>query len=297
MSFRLEGRPVSEWIQKDLFKRVNSLVQTGRIPKLVLFRVGERPDDLSYEKSISKLCQKIGILLEIKLFDLNVTQSEIEKILSAANEDSTVHGIMMFRPLPSHLNMDRLSKLIAIHKDVDCMSVMSLSRLLERNQQTFAPCTAEAIVELFKYHNVPLRGSNITVIGTSLVVGKPLALLLANESATVTMCHSMTRDVRFFSKNADIVVVATGTPKRFDATYFDGNTTVIDVGINDDGDGGICGDVDFDNVVDHVKAITPKHGGVGAITTTILLRHVVISCENNGHIKTSCPEIFTDTAS
>jgi methylenetetrahydrofolate dehydrogenase (NADP+)/methenyltetrahydrofolate cyclohydrolase len=186
---------------------------------------------------------------------------------------------MLFRPLPAHLDQDKVSKVIDPVKDIDCMSPENLEKVFEGGADGYAPCTPKAVVEMLKGHQIPLKGANIVIAGRSMVVGKPLAMLLLKEDATVTICHSKTKDMPAVTRNADIVVAAIGMARFMNGDFFSPHSVVIDVGINDAGDGKICGDVDFEPVIDKVKAITPAVGGVGAITTTILLSHVVQACE------------------
>jgi len=182
--------------------------------------------------------------------------------------------------MPAHLDQGRISKAIDPAKDIDCMSPENLEKVFEGNAAGFAPCTPKAVIEILKGYQIPLKGANIVIAGRSMVVGKPLAMLLLNEDATVTICHSKTKDMPAVTRNADIVVAAIGKARFMNSDFFNPDSIVIDVGINDTGDGKICGDVDYDQVIDKVKAISPAVGGVGSITTTILLSHVVQACEN-----------------
>ena len=204
---------------------------------------------------------------------------ELTKTIEAANNDVNIHGIMLFRPLPKHLNQDILSNAINPQKDVDCMSPANLEKIFTSKNAIFAPCTPKAVVEMLKFYKVPLIGANIAVAGRSLVVGKPLAMLLLNENATVTICHSKTKNMKKITSEADVVVAAIGKAKFMNGDFFTESSVVIDVGINDDGSGKMCGDVDYDDTFGKVKALNPAMGGIGAITTAILMDQTVEACE------------------
>lgn len=279
MGIRLEGKPVVNHLREDMKKRIQGLEERGLNPTMAIIRVGQREDDLFYEKSILKNCDILGIKGVVKNLPIDVTEEKLIALIEECNKDKAIHGIMLFRPLPKEFNMDRIVNSINPNKDIDCMSPINLEKVFEGNSKGFAPCTPKAVVEMLKYNNIELSGANITVVGRSLVVGKPLSMLLLDENATVTLCHSRTKNMQGITANADIVVAAIGKAKFMGNEYFNENSIVIDVGVNDDGTGKMCGDVDYDAIFDKVKAITPAIGGVGAITTTILLSHVVKACE------------------
>jgi methylenetetrahydrofolate dehydrogenase (NADP+) / methenyltetrahydrofolate cyclohydrolase len=286
MSVKLTGKPVVESLRENIKSRVATLSEKNINPTLLLIRVGEREDDLSYERGILKNCDLLGIKINVMQLPVEITMEEIRKVFEEANKDSNIHGIMIFRPLPNHLDPEEIQNLINPAKDIDCMSPINLEKVFEGNSDGFAPCTPKAVVELLKHYEIPLQGANVVVAGRSLVVGKPLGMLLLDENATVTICHSRTKDMPSVTAKADIVVAAIGKAKFMNEDFFSEDSIVVDVGINDDGNGSICGDVDFDNVFDKVKAITPAIGGVGLITTTLLLGHVVQSCEYLNNSKT-----------
>ena len=279
MGTRLEGKPVVQFLRDDLKQRVGKLAEKGIIPTVLIIRVGEREDDVSYERGILKNCELLEIKSKVLQLPIEIALDRLVEIIEAANRDIDVHGIMIFRPLPAHLDPEVLSKTISPEKDIDCMSPVNLEKVFEGNANGFAPCTPKAVIELLKYYNIPLKGANVVVAGRSLVVGKPLAMLLLDENATVTICHSRTKEMTEITASADIVVASIGKAKFMSEKYFKPESIVVDVGINDAGDGKICGDVDFGSVFDKVTAITPAVGGIGTITTTILLSHVVIACE------------------
>ena len=286
MGVKLTGKPVVESLRENIKSRVATLGEKNINPTLLLIRVGEREDDLSYERGILKNCDLLGIKINVMQLPVEITMEEIRKVFEEANKDSNIHGIMIFRPLPNHLDPEEIQNLINPAKDIDCMSPINLEKVFEGNSDGFAPCTPKAVVELLKHYEIPLQGANVVVAGRSLVVGKPLGMLLLDENATVTICHSRTKDMPSVTAKADIVVAAIGKAKFMNEDFFSEDSIVVDVGINDDGNGSICGDVDFDNVFDKVKAITPAIGGVGLITTTLLLGHVVQACEHLNNSKT-----------
>ncbi|MDR1135270.1 MAG: bifunctional 5,10-methylenetetrahydrofolate dehydrogenase/5,10-methenyltetrahydrofolate cyclohydrolase [Clostridiales Family XIII bacterium] len=279
MGVRLEGKKIVESLRAELKARIETLGRRGVTPSVLILRVGEREDDIAYERGILRSCGALGINSRVDELTQDISTNELIRVIESANKDSSVHGIMLFRPLPAHLDQDLISKAIAPEKDIDCMSPLNLEKVFEGKTSGFAPCTPKAVVETLKGYEIPLAGANIAIAGRSMVVGKPLAMLLLNENATVTICHSKTEDMAAVTGNADIVVAAIGKAKFMGEEYFNPDSIVIDVGINDAGDGKICGDVDYENVFGQVKAITPAVGGLGAVTTAILLSHVVEACE------------------
>jgi len=276
---KLEGKPVVQELREALKERIQALGARGVTPAILILRVGNREDDISYERGILKSCETLGIKSHVIPLPEDIPMDELIKQIEIANKDQEIHGIMLFRPLPPHLDQGKISKVINPGKDIDCMSPENLEKVFEGRAAGYAPCTPKAVVEMLKGHQIPLKGANIVIAGRSMVVGKPLAMLLLNEDATVTICHSKTRDIPAVTRKADIVVAAIGKARFMNSDFFNPDSVVIDVGINDTGDGKICGDVDFEQVIDKVKAITPAVGGVGSITTTILLSHVVQACE------------------
>ena len=279
MSERLAGKVVVEAIREDLKLRINNLKNCGIEPTIFIIRVGEDESDKAYERGILKNCEMLGIKPVQCVLPETTTTEELLEIIARENENPKTHGIMMFRPLPKHLNEALICESITPAKDIDVMTSANLVKVFEGKKDAFAPCTPEAVVAMLKHYVGDLTGKNIVVCGRSMVVGKPLSLLLLGENATVTVCHSKTKDLSSVTKAADIVVCAIGRAKMFTKEYFTENSIVVDVGINDDGNGGICGDVDYEAVFENVKALSPATGGVGTITTTQLLSHVVVSAE------------------
>jgi methylenetetrahydrofolate dehydrogenase (NADP+) / methenyltetrahydrofolate cyclohydrolase len=285
MGIKLAGKPVVESLRENIKSRVSTLAENNVAPTMLLIRVGEREDDISYERGILKNCDLLGIKINVNQLPTDVSMDELTRVFDEANKDANVHGIMIFRPLPAHLDMNVVVNLIDPAKDIDCMSPVNLEKVFEGHSDGFAPCTPKAVIEILKHYEIPLKGANVVVAGRSLVVGKPLSMLLLDENATVTICHSRTNNMPSVTSKADIVVAAIGKAKFMTEDFFSEDQVVVDVGINDDGNGKICGDVDYDAVFDKVKALNPAIGGVGLITTTILLNHVVQACEklNGSH--------------
>lgn len=276
MAKLLKGKEVVEALNDKLSKQVEELKGRGVTPTLAILRVGERADDLSYEKGALKRCEQVGVQVKVVALPADVSEEEFFQKLQELNEDASVHGILMFRPLPKHIDGERARKLLAPHKDVDGCTDLSLAGVFTNTELGFAPCTAEAAMEILKYYQVPLSGKNIVVIGRSLVIGRPVAMMLMHENATVTICHTRTVDVPSITKKADIVVVASGQMESVGSEFLSEGQTVIDVGISWNNEKNkLCGDVRFDEVENLVSAITPVPGGVGGVTTSILVKHVV----------------------
>ena len=276
MARLLKGKDVVEALNERLIAQVKELKDKGVVPTLAILRVGEREDDLSYERGALKRCELIGVEVKVVALPAEVSEAEFFAQLEALNNDPKVHGILMFRPLPKHIDGEKARKMLNANKDVDGCTDLSLAGVFTNTELGFAPCTAEAAMEILKYYDIPLSGKKVVVIGRSLVIGRPVAMLLMHENATVTICHTRTVDVPAITKKADIVVVASGQMESVGAEYLSENQTVIDVGISwNDAKGKLVGDVRFDEVEDMVGAITPVPGGVGGVTTSILVKHVV----------------------
>ena len=280
MSEILKGAPVANALTEQIAARAEALKARGVQPTLAIVRVGENDSDLSYERGAMKRCEKIGISGKHYVLDSNVSQTELLGVIDEINRDSGIHGCLMFRPLPKHIDQRAVCEALDVNKDVDCMTERSLCGVFTGSGVGFAPCTAEAVVALLKHYGVELYGKNVAVVGRSLVIGRPVSMLLLGENATVTMCHSRTRDLAGVTRRADIVVAAMGKAEMLGAEYFTPGQTVIDVGINySEAKGKLVGDVDFDAVEPIVAAITPVPAGVGSVTTAVLASHVVRAAE------------------
>lgn len=274
----IKGKPVADSITERLVQETESLKSRGITPTLAILRVGERGEDLAYEKGALGRCKKAGIDVKVVELDAKVTEEEFIENLEKLNQDDAVNGILIFRPLPSQLDEGRIKYIISSDKDVDGMSPVNAGKMTEGDPTGFPPCTPTAVVEILKYYDVDIKGKNATVIGSSMVVGKPAALLLMNEKATVTVCNSSTKDTAAMASQADIIVAAAGRARLVKENWVSDGAVVIDVGINVDSDGNMCGDVDFDKVSEKASMITPVPGGVGAVTTSILAKHVIKAC-------------------
>lgn len=275
----IKGKPVADKITENLKEEVKVLKEAGINPKLSIVRVGARPDDLAYERGALKRCQNIGIETEVIALDEDINQDDFVKIIKKLNEDEKTNGILMFRPLPSHLNENEIKYEIDHKKDVDSFNPINTSKLIENDKTGYQPCTPTAVIEILKHYSVELSGANVVVLGRSMVVGKPLSMLLLNENATVTICHSKTKDLDKITSQADILVVAVGKERMVKKNYVKDGAIVIDVGINVDNNGNLCGDVDTEDVLEKVSMITSVPGGVGAVTTTMLASNIVKACK------------------
>lgn len=282
MAHILKGAPAAEAITDDLILRTHRLKDLGIIPALATVQVGSEPAALSYQTALKKRCNKIGIAVKEYRLSENSTQDDLLSCLNEINHTPSLHGCLLFRPLADSCAEAAACAFLAPEKDVDCMGDLALAALLRGQACSFAPCTAEACLELLSFYGFDVAGKNVVVIGRSLVIGKPVSLLLQNKNATVTMCHSQTKNLPALCRCADIVVSAAGNAHLLTKDYVSPNHVIIDVGINTAEDGSLCGDVDFAAVEPMVSAITPVPGGVGSVTTAILCRHVIQAAEKWG---------------
>lgn len=281
MAEHLKGKPVVQAMKEELVQKVEALKVKGVTPKLGIVRVGARPDDLFYEGGAKKTCDSIGMAYEVFEYPEDVSQADFEQAIKKVGSNQEIHGILMFSPLPKSLDEKKIRALIPVEKDVDCLTLGSAGKVFADDATGFPPCTPTACMDILKYYNVPLKGKRVTVVGRSLVVGKPVAMLLMRENATITICHSRTENLPAVCAEADILVAAIGRAKMITADYVKPGQIVIDVGINPDPDrpGSYCGDVDFAAVEPIVEKITPVPGGVGSVTTMVLCKHTVMACE------------------
>ena len=272
----LKGAPVTEAITNRSVEKVNELKAEGIEPCLAILRVGERPDDISYEKGATKRAEAVGVKVLNKILPADCTQEEFDKALTELNEDKDVHGILMFRPLPKQLDNEKARQMLSPAKDIDGCTDGSLAGVFTNTDTGFPPCTAEAAMEILKYYDIPIKGKKACVIGRSLVIGRPVAMMLMHENATVVNCHTRTVDPASIAREADILICAAGKLRTVGPEFTNPDQVVIDVGINwDENKGGIAGDCDFEKVEPLVKAITPVPGGVGGVTSAILIWHVI----------------------
>lgn len=275
MGRRLLGKEVTGTLNEKIKNNVEALKEKGIIPKLAFVRVGERPDDLSYERGAAKRCETLGVSYEKYVLDADCKQEDLLKVIHQLSEDQDVHGILMFRPLPKHLEEEVAVEAIAPEKDVDGITKGSMAGVFMGSGQGFAPCTAQACMEILDHYGIDCTGKKAVVIGRSLVVGKPAAMMLLQKNATVTICHTKTENMSSLVKEADIVLVAAGKPGMIDGSYFSEGQTVLDVGIHVNEEGKLCGDVLYEEAEPIVDSITPVPGGVGSVTTSVLVGHVV----------------------
>ena len=280
MAKLLKGLPVAKELVSRLVPRVEALKARSIVPTLAIVRVGSREDDLSYERGATKRCAAAGVAVRTFVLPEDCSQAVLLSTIEEVNQDDGIHGCLLFRPLPASLDEAEACAALDPAKDVDCASNLSLLGVLCNTDMGFAPCTAEACVELLDYYGYDLCGANVTVVGRSLVIGKPVSLMMQARDATVTMCHTRTRDLAAACANADVLVVAAGHLNTVDASCVRGGQIVVDVGINWDEDAqALCGDVSFGEVEPKVAAITPVPGGVGSVTTAVLAKHVVEAAE------------------
>ena len=271
----LVGKDVSARIAARAREGVAELAVRGVVPTLAILRIGERPDDLAYERTAVKRAEALGISVRQVVLPADVGTDEVLKAVHAVNGDPTIHGCLMFRPMPAGVDERAVCAALAPEKDVDAAGEAPLSGVFTESGVGFAPCTAQACIEMLDHYEVPLDGADAVVVGRSLVIGRPVAALILSRNATVTVCHSHTRDLPTKMRAADVVVCATGRAKAYGAACFAPGQVVIDVGMNVDEAGALCGDVDFAAVEPIVDAITPVPRGVGGVTTQVLLDHVV----------------------
>ena len=272
----LKGAPVAAAINEKLTADVAALKERGIVPTLAILRVGEREDDLSYERGAMKRCAAVGVEVKNVVLPADIESDAFFAELDALNHDDAVHGILLFRPLPKHLDGERARQMIVPEKDVDGCTDGSLAGVFTNTKLGFPPCTAQAAMEILDYYGVSCTGKRAVVIGRSLVVGRPAAMMLMHKNATVTVCHTKSVDIPSVAREADILIVCAGQRESVGAEYVRAGQTVIDVGIHfNEETQKLCGDVKFAEAEPVVEAITPVPGGVGSVTTCVLVSHVV----------------------
>lgn len=279
MAKLLKGAPVAKAITEDLKRRSDELIQKGIFPRLAILRVGDREDDLSYERGAVKRCENAGIGVSKFILPEDCESTQLSGAIQTINQDPEIHGCLMFRPLPDRRLEERACAQLDPAKDVDCMTSQSLATVFAGKGEGYAPCTAQACIELLDYYGIDLSGRNVVVIGRSLVIGKPVSMMLQARNATVTMCHTRTVNLPAVCRNAEILVAAAGRAGLVTSEFVREEQTVIDVGINVNKEGKLCGDVAFSEVEPIVSAITPVPAGVGSVTTAVLAKHVIEAAE------------------
>lgn len=279
MADLLLGKPVADAMAADIVARAKALTASGKQPTLAIVRVGERPDDLTYERSAMKRADVCGIAVKQFVLPADASTDDVLATVATVNSDDSIHGCLLFRPLSEGIDEQAVCNALDPAKDIDGITRGSLATLLAGTGEGFAPCTAAACIDILDHYGIDPQGKKAVVLGRSLVIGKPVALMLLARNATVTVCHSRTQDLASTVRDADIVVCATGRARAYGADLFAPGQTVLDVGINFDDEGNLCGDADFDTVESVVSAITPVPRGVGSVTTVAMLRNVVIAAE------------------
>lgn len=268
------GKEVAQKMDLDIQKDVQELKTKGVNPALRIMIVGVAEDSVFYANSAKKMAEKNGIACEIEQLAGAMSQDEFVNILKLRNADKTIHGIIVMRPFPKQIREDVVKHILAPEKDIDCFNPVNAGKIMAGDMTGFPPATPQAVMEILRFYQVPMSGKEAVVVGRSMVVGKPMSMLLLGENATVTVCHSKTQDLPGVCRRADILVAAIGKAKMITKDYIKPGATVMDVGINPEGDK-FVGDVDTEPAKDVAGAITPVPGGVGTVTTRVLLKHVV----------------------
>jgi len=276
---KIDGKQIAGLVTEKVKKRVDNLISKGVVPGLAVVLVGNNPASQTYVNNKAKTCERLGMYSVLIELDENISQVELLKNVEALNLDDKIHGILVQLPLPSQIDEDRVIAAISPRKDVDGFHPENVGKMMI-GQQSFLPCTPFGVMKLLEYSDVEIEGKHAVIIGRSNIVGKPMGQLLLQKDATVTYCHSRTKDLHTFTKQADILVVATGRTKMIDASYIKEGAVVIDVGINRDENNKLCGDVDFESAKEVASKITPVPGGVGPMTIAMLMENTCLAAEN-----------------
>lgn len=275
----LKGAPVSAAIREWAAEEIKQL--QGSVPKLAIIRVGEKPDDMSYERSAVKKMEAFGLRVQIFVFPKDISDEEFKEAFQKINKDPDVTGILLLRPLPRQIKEKEIEAMIDPKKDLDGISPVNIAKVFSGDPSGFAPCTAEAVIEILKANNISIEGKRVAVIGRSMVIGKPLSMLLLKENATVTICHTRTKELPEICRQAEILVAAAGKAGMVEESWVSDGAVVIDVGINVDENGKLCGDVDQASMESRNLLLTPVPGGVGAVTTAVLAKHLIQAARSN----------------
>lgn len=275
----LKGAPVSAAIREWAAEEIKQL--QGSVPKLAIIRVGEKPDDMSYERSAVKKMEAFGLRVQIFVFPKDISDEEFKEAFQKINKDPAVTGILLLRPLPEQIKEKEIEAMIDPKKDLDGISPVNIAKVFSGDPSGFAPCTAEAVIEILKANNISIEGKRAAVIGRSMVIGKPLSMLLLKENATVTICHTRTKELPEICRQAEILVAAAGKAGMVEESWVSDGAVVIDVGINVDENGKLCGDVDQASMESRNLLLTPVPGGVGAVTTAVLAKHLIQAARSN----------------
>lgn len=289
MAKLLLGKEVTDAMNQKLQERTAALREKGIVPTLAMIRVGEDPSDLSYERGAAKRAELVGVCVKNYVLPADADKDAVLAVIDQVNADSNIHGVLMFRPLPAHLKVHQseICNRLNPEKDVDCMTHISNAGVFEGVDLGYGPCTPEACIEILDFYGIDCKGKSAVVIGRSTVVGKPVAMLLMGKNATVTVCHTKTQDVAAICRKADIIVSSAGVLGSLTKDHVRPGQVVVDVSINWDPEkintkgqkGAIAGDAVFEEVASVVDAITPVPGGVGSVTSSVLMKHVVQAAE------------------
>lgn len=275
----LKGAPVSAAIREWAAEEIKQL--QGPVPKLAIIRVGEKTDDMSYERSAVKKMEAFGLRVQTFVFPKDISDEEFKEAFQKINKDPDVTGILLLRPLPGQIKEKEIEAMIDPKKDLDGISPVNIAKVFSGDPSGFAPCTAEAVIEILKANNISIEGKRAAVIGRSMVIGKPLSMLLLKENATVTICHTRTKELPEICRQAEILVAAAGKAGMVEESWVSDGAVVIDVGINVDENGKLCGDVDQASMESRNLLLTPVPGGVGAVTTAVLAKHLIQAARSN----------------
>lgn len=275
MAELLKGAPVVAVLNEKLFQETEALKAKNITPMLAIVRVGVRVDDIAYERGAIKRCEGIGVAVQQVTLPGDVSEEKLLCEIETLNRDPLVHGVLLFRPLPNHINDDRVRNALVPTKDVDGITDTSLAGVFTGNDVGFPPCTPQACMEILEHYGIDPKGKRAVVIGRSLVVGKPAAMMLLSKNATITICHTRTENMPSVCREGELLIVSAGRDGIVDKSYLSPDQVVLDVGINVSAGGFLCGDVNFTDAEAIVAAITPVPGGVGTVTTSVLVKHVV----------------------
>ena len=288
MAELLKGKEVVAAMKERLLVQVARLEEQGIHPQMAILRCGARPDDLSYEAGASKRLAGLGIGLRVVELPEDVTQAQFTQAVEQLNQDDSIHGVLVFRPLPPQLDEAAAQAALLPEKDMDAMTLQNMAKVFAGDPTGYPPCTPEAVMELLQHYGVELSGKRVVIIGRSLVVGRPLAMMMLAKNATVTICHTRTKDLPARAREADILVACAGKARMVTADYVSPGQTVIEVGINMDENGKLCGDVDQASVEPIVARLTPVPAGVGTVTTSCLAAHVIRAASAKAAGHTGC---------
>ena len=275
----IDGKAVSAYVKEQVKNEVAELAKNGSVPALAVIIVGDDPASKVYVGNKKKACEMTGMRSVEYALPAETTEDELLELIDKLNKDKEINGILCQLPVPKHINEDKIIDAIAPEKDVDGFSAVNVGKIW-LGKYEISPCTPMGVIELLDYYDIPLEGKNCVIVGRSNIVGKPMAALLLERNATVTVCHSRTKDLASFTKNADVIVAAVGRANFITADMVKDGAVVVDVGINRLDNGKLCGDVDFENVKEKASFITPVPGGCGPMTIAVLMKNTLVAYKN-----------------